>query len=124
MAKRMEEAGLGFQDEILLQGKSKEARPQTALERADVQLERLEEDDRLALETFARARYEYPASRTPALEEMGRLHGGWQRAERREGAPCRDRAMFGPSSPPQVDRRRSERTSEIRQAHLEVGRAQ
>ena len=81
MAKRMEEAGLSFHDEILWAVKSPEGREE-ALGRADYHLERLKVYNRLAknlkLESFGQ--YEHLGR---LLDELGRLLGGWQKSVRR-----------------------------------------
>jgi len=80
MAKRMEEAGLEFHDEIVLAVKAPEGRL-AALGRADFHLERLKVYNRLAvkLELESFGQYEHLAR---VLDELGRLLGGWLRQAR------------------------------------------
>jgi len=78
MAKRIQEAALGFYDDLVWASKSK-ARRREALSRADYHLERLRIYNRLAMEMklSSMKQYEHLAER---LDELGRLLGGWQRS--------------------------------------------
>ncbi len=76
MAKRIEEAALGFHDKIVWATKAGDAA--SALRSADYELERLRVYNRLAmkLRLTSFGQYEYLGRE---LDEMGRLLGGWQR---------------------------------------------
>ena len=77
MAKRIEEAALSLYDQLVYATKVRAPRP--ALEAADFHLERLRAYNRLCLELqlSSFAQYEHLAS---ALDELGRLLGGWMRS--------------------------------------------
>lgn len=74
LAKRMEEAALSFQDELLWATKTRDKRD--ALERADFHLERLRMYNRIAhrMKLESLGQYEHLSK---LLEELGRLLGGW-----------------------------------------------
>jgi hypothetical protein len=80
MAKRMEEAALAFHDCLILASKLREKA--VPLSDADFHLERLKVYNRLAmrLKLSSFAQYEYLAK---ALDELGKLLGGWQRSLKR-----------------------------------------
>jgi hypothetical protein len=77
MAKRIEEAALSFHDSLVWASKTQEK--SNPLSEADFHLERLKIYNRLAmrLKLSSFAQYEYLAK---ALEELGKLLGGWQRS--------------------------------------------
>ena len=77
MAKRIEEAALSFHDSLVWASKTPEK--SSPLSEADFHLERLKIYNRLAmrLKLSSFAQYEYLAK---ALEELGKLLGGWQRS--------------------------------------------
>ena len=77
MAKRMEEAALSFQDQLVYATKTRE--PERALRQADYHLERLKLYARLSVKLglSAFAQYEHLAR---TLDELGRLLGGWLRS--------------------------------------------
>jgi hypothetical protein len=77
MAKRIEEAALSFHDSLVWASKTYEK--SGPLSEADFHLERLKIYNRLAmrLKLSSFAQYEYLAK---ALEELGKLLGGWQRS--------------------------------------------
>lgn len=83
LAKRIEDAALTFQDQIVFAAKSDDPLP--ALRRADVELERLKLYNRLSLKLklCSFPQYEFLAR---ALDEVGRLLGGWMRARRARAA--------------------------------------
>lgn len=76
MAKRIEEAALSFQDELVLATKTDDSL--AALRRADYHLERLKLYNSLSLKLklSTLAQYEFLAR---GLEELGKLLGGWLR---------------------------------------------
>ena len=77
MAKRIEEAALEFHDNLIWATKTQDkAAPLT---QADFHLERLKTYNRLSvrLKLSSFAQYEYLAN---ALNELGKLLGGWQRS--------------------------------------------
>ena len=80
MAKRMEEAALGFHDALLAAGRHRDdRRKRSSLAIADIELERLKVYNRLAkdlkLESFEQHTY-----LAEHLDELGRLLGGWMRS--------------------------------------------
>lgn len=83
LAKRMEEAALSFQDALLWATKT--PREREALMDADDPLERLRMDNRLGLRLRLHAMGSY-GYLPRALEEIGRLLGGWMRSARVLGA--------------------------------------
>jgi len=77
MARRMDDAALGFQDAILRAAKLPDKRAH--LDHADLELDRLKLYNRLAV----RLRLHTPAQQehlARALDELGRLLGGWKRS--------------------------------------------
>jgi len=82
LARRIEEAAFDFQDHLVYAAKA--TSPLPYLQQADAHLTRLRLYNRLALKLklFAFGQYEYLAR---ALDELGRLLGGWLRAKK--GAP-------------------------------------
>lgn len=90
LAKRIEEAALSFQDQLVYATKTRT--PLLALQQADFHLERLRLYNRLALKLklSSFAQYEHLAR---ALDELGRLLGGWMRSRAgKSGSPSRDSA--------------------------------
>ena len=86
MAKRMEEAGLAFHDDLVYATKTQPQRKRDALLDADFHLEQL---NRLAvkLKLHSFAQYEFLAA---SLDELGRLLGGWLKSLKDPpGAPGR-----------------------------------
>ena len=77
LAKRIEEAALSFQDQIVWASKSKNTAD--ALRNADYHLHRLKIYSRLSvkMKLLSIGQYEHLAKR---LEELGRLLGGWMRS--------------------------------------------
>ncbi len=77
MAKRIEEAALSFHDSLVWASKTQEKND--PLIEADFHLERLKIYNRLAVQLKLSnfGQYEYVAK---ALEELGKLLGGWQRS--------------------------------------------
>lgn len=86
LAKRMEEAALSFQDQILWATKT--SRKQPALLEADYHLERLRMYNRMALGLKIQAPNQFQHL-SRALDELGRLLGGWIR-KLRAAAAARD----------------------------------